>query len=174
MSAHDTEMSELTVLFKALYEWIYHLEIRLKEDLEVRRQVSPEMWNRLDAYAEFRNGLIAHKQRRMGAVIAGLRTSSDFEWCRLTLNTWGVDSTVENELEKLFHECVDHPSPVEAQENNFYERCRILNTRQHELAGKLRARVIAFIRRHGAESENVSDLAEFIAALAEDLLPRLP
>ncbi len=173
MSVSDAEGLELTVLFKTLYEWIYHLQILLNEP-EIRKRVGSVLWNRLDAYAEFRNGLITHKQNRTGCVITPLHQSADFQQCRLVFNTWGVDSAEMKELDSLFQQCVDPLSPDEAQETNFYERCRILNSQQHKLVGDMRRRAVAFIKKHGAQSADLGEVVDFVVELAEELLPKLP
>ncbi|MFM8552685.1 MAG: hypothetical protein ACKOCD_10345 [Nitrospiraceae bacterium] len=167
------ETARLKIHIKTLYEWLYHLKELLDGDHAIRQLVSPEHWSRLEAYGEVRGALIAHKTKFAGYVMSGVRYSKNLEKIELTLNAWNLSDGVAKELDVLFGQCAEVLSIEERQEANFYERCRILSTKQHALKGNERARVVAFIRKYGTFLEDPSEMAEFAAQLVEDLIPKL-
>lgn len=167
------ERAKLTIHIKTLYEWVYHLKELIEADPTIKELVPKEQWGRLNAYAEFRGALIAHKTRLAGYVFAAMRYALNFEKIELMLTAWSPPGEAAKEIEILFGQCQSELSREEAAETSFSERCRILNARQDRFKGELRARVVAAIRKYGAFSENPPDIAEFVANLARELVPKL-
>ena len=78
------------------------------------------------------------------------------------------------ELVSLFARCASILTADEANEKNFFERCKILFRNLDKLTNNTaREQVVSFVRRYGTISAQPIELAEFVRDLAKNLMPKL-
>jgi len=166
--------SQLRVLLKALYEWLYHLQERLKSDATLKGSVPAELWSRLDRYCTFRNKLITHKESLKHYGSSGLRFDGSFSKIEmLMVPEMGLPDLARGELDALFELAMAHLEAHEAKEQNVFERMAILYRCLDRFPGDIRERVKNFVAQYGAMSDTPSDIAEFLEELVAAIAPQL-
>jgi len=171
---HFQLISELKVLTKALYEWVYHI----REDLEslptLRARIPKTLLSLLERYCTFRKSLVTHKTTLKVHAGAGLRSSKDYAKFEILMVPFGgLPETAGKELNALYGMAKAHLDPAEAAEKNIFERMAILYRRLSLFPGPLQQRVKSFIAQYGTISDTPSDIAEFLDEFAAAVLPHL-
>ena len=166
-------VSRQTIHIKALYEWLYHLKELIEADRALKRLVEPVHWAKLTAYCDFRDRLITHKSGLKGPVLGGMIYSADMQKIELNLVVLGLPQSAIRELDTLFNQCASELTAEESTEANVYERCRILSRQLYRFRDHRRGRIVAFFGKYGTRSQNPGDIAEFVAEMCADLIPKL-
>ena len=171
---HFQLISELKVLTKALYEWVYHIREDLESVPTLRAAVPKALWSRLERFCTFRKSLVTHKTTLKVHTGGGLRSSKDFAKFEILMVPFrGLPETAGKELKTLYEVAKSYLDPGEAAEENNFERMAILYRRLSLFPGHLQARVKPFIAQYGTISDTPRDLAEFLDELAAALVLRL-
>ncbi len=165
--------AELTVLVKALYEWLYHLQELMQGHAEIWSLVPPGLRSKVQSECEFRNKLVAHKGRLHVFPLGGMKFSGGGESIELIMMPMSPDEVMSKELNGLYTKCAPHLPADEAGEQNLYEKCRVLARNMDKFPGQLRKEVISFVQKYGSISAEPVDLAELVRDLAASLVPTM-
>lgn len=166
--------SQLRVLTKTLYEWLYHLREDIKGHVTLNAAVPKHLWSQLDRYCTFRNKLIAHKKSLKTYGDSGIRFASKFSKMEiLMVPVTGLPATAAKELNALFEKAMGHIEPHEANEQNIFERMSILYRRLDRFPGDLQKRVTNFVAQYGAVSDTPDDIAAFLEEFVIAISPQL-
>jgi hypothetical protein len=161
-------------LLKALYEWLYHLQERLKSDATLKESIPAKLWFRLERYCTFRNKLVTHKESLTHYGSSGLRFDGNFSKIEmLMVPVMGLPDLAKEELHALFELATVHLEAHEAKEQNVFERMAILYRCLDRFPGDLRKRVKHFVAQYGAISDTPSDIAEFLQEFIAAIAPQL-
>lgn len=166
--------SELVVLTKALYEWLYHIREDIKNDPTLRNAIPPLLTARLMRYCTFRNKLITHKKGRKVYNSGGVRYMnglSKFEILLVPVEAL-PDSAVKC-LAALYERAKPHFKAAEILETNVVERMAILYRRLDRFPGKLQSDVKTFMEHYGTISDTPEQLAAFLDDFIKAILPHL-
>lgn len=173
MSQHMELLSKLRIHMKTIYEWLYHLMDLVRSCRKIRSLVPNPYWKKLQSHCEFRSKLVAHKKGIQAYTSAGMRYSpKDFN-AELLLTPFVPPVSALKELASLFTQCAGVLINEEANEKNYFERCRILYHNLDRFADGKRKQIVSFIKRYGTISAQPIELAEFVGDLARDLIPKL-
>ncbi len=167
--------SELEIYIKTTYEWLYHVMDLVRSHPAIRSLVEKSTcWNKLRSHCEFRNKLIAHKKGIKVITMGGIRYSARDFHAEIVLMPFVPPASAVKELASLFVRCASVLTTDEANEKNFFERCKILFRNLDKLTNNTaREQVVSFVRRYGTISAQPIELAEFMRDLAKNLMPKL-
>jgi len=166
-------MSELKICIKTLYEWLYHLKELIQSHPKIISLVSDKLWQVLQSHCEFRHKLITHKKNIQAYLMGGVRYSAKDFSIELLLTPFTPSTSTLNELNRLFAQCAQTLKDQEAEEKNYFERCKILYHNLNKFTDNKRKEIVSFIKRYGTISAQPVKLAEFIKDMAKDLIPKL-
>lgn len=166
--------SELEIHIKTIYEWLYHVRDLIRSHCPIHSLVESTYWNKLESHCEFRNKLVAHKKGMQVITMGGMRYSArDFD-AEIVLMPFAPPASAVKELSPLFARCASILATDEANEKNFFERCKILFRNLDKLTNNTaRGQVVSFVQRYGTISAQPIELAEFVQDLAKNLMPKL-
>ena len=167
--------TELEIHVKTIYEWLYHVMDLIRSHSTILSLIKTSTcWNKLDSHCEFRNKLVAHKKGMQVIAMGGMTYSARNFKAEIVLMPFVPPASALKEVESLFARCASILEADEANEKNFFERCKILFRNLDKLKNNtVRRRVVSFVQRYGTTSAQVIELAEFVRDLAKDLMPKL-
>ena len=166
--------SELEIHIKTTYEWLYHVRDLIRSHSAIRSLVESKYWNKLESHCEFRSKLITHKKGMQVITMGGMRYSArDFD-AEIVLMPFVRPASAVKEVESLFVRRASILTADEANERNFFERCKILFRNLDKLTNNTaRGQLVSFVQRYGTISAQPIELAEFVRDLAKNLMPKL-
>lgn len=173
INQHMEITSELKIYIKTIYEWLYHLMDLIRSHRKIRSLVPSQYWKKLESHCEFRSKLVAHKKATQVYTSAGMRYSAKDFNVELLLTPFAPPASALKELASMFTQCADVLTNKEANEKNYFERCKILYYNLDKFADGQREQIVSFIKRYGTISAQPVELAEFARDLVKDLIPKL-
>jgi len=166
--------SELAIHMKTIYEWLYHVMDLIRSHSAIHSLVESTCWNKLKSHCEFRNKLIAHMKGMQVITMCGMTYSPRDFYAEIVLMPFVPPACAVKELASLFARCASILAADEANEKNFFERCKILFRNLDKLTNNAtRKQVVSFVQRYGTISAQPIELAEFVRDLAKNLMPKL-
>jgi len=169
-----TLTSQITVLVKAIYAWLYHLREDFKAHADVRALVPNDLWSHLDRYCTFRNALITHKKGLRVIAAGGTRFGPDSTKMEMFMvPIASVPQDMIHEVMNLFDQAKPYLEPQDAAEENFYERLGILYRRLTRLPSELRGPARVCLSKYGTISDTPEEISSFMRELVMAVAPRL-
>jgi len=165
--------NELSIHIKTIYEWLYHVMVLIRGHSAIRSLIGSTCLKKLKSHCEFRNKLIAHTKIQV-ITMRGVRYSTRDFYAEIVLMPFVPPASAVKELASLFTRCASILAADEANEKNFFERCKILFRNLDKLTNNTaREQVVSFVQRYGTISAQPIELAEFVRDLAKNLMPKL-
>jgi hypothetical protein len=165
---------ELTVLTKALYEWLYHIREDLQSEPTLKTAVPAPLWSELGRYCNFRNSLVTHKSGRKLHAGVGVRFMRDFSKFEIMLVPFrGLPESAVKKLAALYDEAKLYLNVAERSQENHIERMGILYRRLAQFPGDLQSEVKTFMNHYGAISDTPEELAAFLDKLTSAIAAHL-
>lgn len=168
---------ELTVLTKALYEWLYHIQEDIESEPTLNVAIPGALRAQLDRYCVFRHKLVTHKKERKVFATGGIR-SNIHDPSKTEILLVPIEHFPERaikELDRLYEAARPYLDTAEASEENVYERMGILYRRLGQFTGDsdLQAKVKDFIDHYGTISDTPHELAAFLDEFTAAVAPHL-
>jgi len=167
-------MSELRIHMETIYEWLYHVKDLINDYPTLLSQIkNSTCWKKLKSYCEFRNRLVTHKRGMQVIPMPWARYSAMEFSTEIVLMPLVPSNSAVTRLSSLFAQCASIFTGDEANEGNFFERCKILFRNRDKLTNNQRSQVVSFVEKYGTISAQSIDLAEFAQDLAGYVIPKL-
>jgi hypothetical protein len=166
---------QATVLLKAIYEWLYHLQEDIGSSANMLRVLSPAMSAELKRLCVFRNLLVTHRHERQFATLSATRMSADLvdiELMHVPFGQLGAD--FKRALADVFAEAIEHLPPEDVVQSVAREQLAILYRRRELLPKTLYGRIDSLIKKGGTLSDTPLTIAKFVNQLATELEGALP
>lgn len=165
----------MRVLIKAVYEWLYHLKNHIEGDQNIKRLVDVKVFEKLKTYCEFRGQLIAHKKGLRVLTMSALRYNPTNQSAEILMTSFAqYPETVYKEMSRLYKKSAEECHEVDPMTNNFNEQCKVLCNNLDKLPKDLRNSIREFLKKYGAISADIGELAKLTCDLSRDLMPDIP
>jgi len=166
---------QATVLMKAAYEWLYHLQEDIHSSASMSRALSPATSAELKRLCVFRNLLVTHRHQRQFAALSATRMSADFVDLELMHVPFGqLGDDFNRELAKVFAIAVEHLPSEDIIQTVPREQLAILYRRRAMLPKSIYGRIDSLIKKGGTFSDTPLTIAKFVNRLATELEYGLP